>query len=49
MPDLKTYLKYRTFFLQLGKNIEVQKLDIYYKLNFLYDKKGNCIRILETK
>lgn len=46
MPPLTVYLEYRTLFLKLGKTIEVQQLDIYYKLNFLYDINGRLIKII---
>ena len=46
MASLQTYLKYRQLFLTIGKNIEVQKLDIYYGINFLYSKDGHLIKII---
>jgi len=46
MPPVETYLKYRDIFITLNFVNEIHRVDIYYELNFLYDKNGNLIKIL---
>ena len=49
MADIATYLKYRNTFLMLGYNIEVNKLDIYYQLMFLYRRDNKLIKIITNE
>ena len=39
------YLRFRNLFIQMGLNIEVQRLDIYFNLVKVFDKNGNLILI----
>ncbi len=46
MPSKEYYLKYRQTFVILGYHQEVQQLDVYYNLVFLFDKDNHFIKVL---
>lgn len=46
MPSKEYYLKYRQTFITLGYSQEVQQLDVYYNLVFLFDKDNRFIKVL---
>jgi len=46
MPTKEVYLQYRSFFINLGLNYEVSKLDVYYNIVKIYDKNNNLILII---
>lgn len=45
MPRKEVYLQYRSLFVNLGLNYEVAKLDAYYNIVKIYDKKNRLILI----
>jgi len=40
------YLKMRGLFLRMGFIVEVNQLDIHFKINFLYNKRNQLIKML---
>ena len=49
MPDVDYYLQHRNNFIILGYKNEVQRLDLFYSLNFLYNKEKKLIKIIKPK
>ena len=47
MPEVDYYLQHRNTFILLGYKQEVQRLDQFYSLNFLYNKTGQLIKIIK--